>query len=41
MSRSNNLEASRYQNYDNFKINSRLERLVDSPISGIDLLNKK
>jgi hypothetical protein len=39
ISKLNNLEGSKHQNFDTLKLNSRLDKLIDSPISGKDLIN--
>lgn len=39
ISKLNNLEGSKHQNFETLKINSRLDKLIDLPISGKDLFN--
>ena len=40
ITKSNNLDISKHKNFEIIKINSRLDKLIDSPISGNDLKNK-
>ena len=40
ITKSNNLDISKHKNFETLKINSRLDKLIDSPISGNDLKNK-
>jgi len=40
ITKSNNLDISKHKNFEILKINSRLDKLIDSPISGNDLKNK-